>query len=50
MAQADSNAVPARFKVGDRVRVKDMPNIFYTRTQMTCGVPSARSRPGPMTI
>jgi len=34
MAQADSNAVPARFKVGDRVRVKDMPNIFYTRTQM----------------
>lgn len=24
---------PARFKVGDRVRVKDMPTIFYTRTQ-----------------
>ena len=24
----------ARFKVGDRVRVKDMPNLFYTRTQM----------------
>jgi len=25
---------PARFKVGDRVRVKDLPAIFYTRTQM----------------
>jgi hypothetical protein len=24
----------ARFKVGDRVRVKDMPNLFYSRTQM----------------
>jgi hypothetical protein len=24
----------ARFKVGDRVRVKDLPNLFYTRTQM----------------
>ena len=24
---------PARFKVGDRVQVRDMPNIFYTRTQ-----------------
>jgi thiocyanate hydrolase subunit beta len=23
-----------RFKVGDRVRVKDLPNIFYSRTQM----------------
>jgi len=23
----------ARFKEGDRVQVKDMPNIFYTRTQ-----------------
>jgi thiocyanate hydrolase subunit beta len=23
----------ARFKVGDRVQVRDMPNIFYTRTQ-----------------
>jgi hypothetical protein len=22
-----------RFKVGDRVQVKDMPNMFYTRTQ-----------------
>jgi thiocyanate hydrolase subunit beta len=33
MDQVLSNAVPARFKVGDRVRVKDLPNIFYTRTQ-----------------
>jgi hypothetical protein len=24
----------ARYKVGDRVRVKDLPNLFYTRTQM----------------
>ena len=23
-----------RFKVGDRVRVKDLPNLFYSRTQM----------------
>lgn len=23
-----------RFKVGDKVRVKDMPYMFYTRTQM----------------
>ena len=25
---------PARFKVGDRVRVRDLPNMFYSRTQM----------------
>jgi hypothetical protein len=24
----------ARFDAGDRVRVKDLPNLFYTRTQM----------------
>jgi Nitrile hydratase beta subunit len=24
---------PGRFKVGDRVLVRDMPNMFYTRTQ-----------------
>ena len=24
-----------RFKIGDRVRVKDMPYLFYTRTQMS---------------
>jgi thiocyanate hydrolase subunit alpha/thiocyanate hydrolase subunit beta len=34
MAQVEGKTVPARFKVGDQVRVKDMPNIFYTRTQM----------------
>ena len=27
-------AAPARFKVGDKVRVKDLPDIFYTRTQV----------------
>ena len=26
---------PPRFKIGDRVRVKDMPYLFYTRTQMS---------------
>ena len=26
--------VQPRFKVGDRVRVKDMPYLFYTRSQM----------------
>jgi hypothetical protein len=25
--------ISARFKVGDRVQVRDMPNMFYTRTQ-----------------
>ena len=25
--------IPGRFKVGDRVQVRDMPNMFYTRTQ-----------------
>ena len=33
MAQARGNTVPARFNVGDRVRVRDLPNIFYSRTQ-----------------
>jgi thiocyanate hydrolase subunit beta len=27
-------SAPARFKVGDRVRVRDLPNMFYTRAQM----------------
>jgi len=27
-------AGPAKFKVGDRVRVRDLPDIFYTRTQV----------------
>jgi hypothetical protein len=26
-------AAAGRFKVGDRVKVKNMPNMFYTRTQ-----------------
>jgi hypothetical protein len=34
MTQFDKAPPTARFKEGDRVRVKDMPNIFYTRTQM----------------
>jgi hypothetical protein len=34
MKSADTGNVPARFNVGDRVRVKDLPNLFYTRTQM----------------
>jgi hypothetical protein len=25
---------PPKFKVGDRVRVKDLPDLFYTRTQI----------------
>jgi len=32
--KSQNTAGKARFKVGDRVRVKDMPNLFYTRTQM----------------
>lgn len=27
-------AGPAKFKVGDKVRVKNLPDIFYTRTQV----------------
>jgi thiocyanate hydrolase subunit beta len=34
MKSADTKTVPARFNVGDRVRIKDLPNLFYTRTQM----------------
>jgi hypothetical protein len=32
--RVDTRRTPARFNVGDRVRVKDLPNLFYTRTQM----------------
>ena len=28
-----NTASKARFKVGDQVRVKDLPNLFYSRTQ-----------------
>ena len=31
--EATGKIQPGRFKVGDRVRVKDLPAIFYTRTQ-----------------
>ncbi|SRR5579875_1993 len=40
MRESESRGTPpaaagkARFKVGDRVRVKDLPNLFYSRTQM----------------
>ncbi len=33
-AAKKTDNTPARFKVGDRVRVKDLPNMFYSRTQM----------------
>src|SRR5579875_3991715 len=33
-AEPPSSARKPRFKVGDRVRVKDLPNLFYRRTQM----------------
>jgi thiocyanate hydrolase subunit alpha/thiocyanate hydrolase subunit beta len=34
MDHDSSNVAPARFNVGDRVRIKDLPNIFYSRTQL----------------
>ena len=34
MTQLENRSLADRFHEGDRVRVKDMPNIFYTRTQM----------------
>src|SRR5215471_15345442 len=47
MRSADTGTVPARFDVGDRVRVKDLPNLFYTRTQIyvrgVCGTIAART-------
>jgi hypothetical protein len=33
MKKNETADAPARFKVGDRVQVRDMPNMFYTRTQ-----------------
>jgi hypothetical protein len=33
-ARKHAGNAPARFAVGDRVRVKDLPNMFYSRTQM----------------
>ena len=34
LKKSQNTAGKTRFKVGDRVRVKDLPNLFYTRTQM----------------
>jgi thiocyanate hydrolase subunit beta len=34
VVKGQNTADQARFKVGDRVRVKDLPNLFYSRTQM----------------
>ena len=40
MESSKTGNAPARFNVGDRVRVKDLPNMFYSRTQMYVrGVP-----------
>jgi hypothetical protein len=33
-ASGNPDNAPARFKVGDCVRVKDLPNMFYSRTQI----------------
>ena len=34
MPRANTDTARIRFKEGDRVRVKDAPNLFYSRTQM----------------
>jgi thiocyanate hydrolase subunit beta len=34
MQRPSATTAPVRFKEGDRVRVKDAPNVFYSRTQM----------------
>jgi thiocyanate hydrolase subunit beta len=34
MPRADTDTAPYHFKEGDRVRVRDAPNLFYSRTQM----------------
>lgn len=31
---SNTHSVPARFNVGDKVRVRELPNLFYSRTQM----------------
>jgi len=47
MSGASTASAQARFNVGDRVRVKDLPNLFYSRTQMyvrgVSGVIAART-------
>jgi hypothetical protein len=43
----NGSSAPGRFKVGDRVRVRDAPNLFYTRTQLytrgVTGIVAART-------
>ncbi len=34
MSGNSNGTVPARFHAGDLVRVRELPNLFYTRTQM----------------
>jgi hypothetical protein len=34
MESRKTGNAPAHFNVGDSVRVKDLPNLFYSRTQM----------------
>lgn len=34
MESSKTGNAPSRFNVGDRVRVKELPNLFYSRTQM----------------
>ena len=36
--------VKPRFKVGDRVQVRDMPYFFYTRSQMWARLPRSPTR------
>src|SRR5437868_15128920 len=47
MQSRKSGNAPAHFNVGDLVRVKDLPNLFYSRTQMyvrgVCGTIAART-------
>ena len=47
MPSAETASVPARFNVGDRVRLKELPDVFYSRTQMyirgVCGTIAART-------
>jgi hypothetical protein len=46
-AARNASNTPGRFNVGDRVRVKDAPNLFYTRTQLyargVTGIVAART-------
>ena len=32
--EGTGGTLPARFKIGDRVRVRELPAMFYSRTQM----------------